>query len=160
MKILIVSDTHGQDEHFDEVLIREAPFDMLIHCGDVEGRELYLEAVLDCPSCIVAGNNDFFSDLPREEVLKIGKHRAFVTHGHAYGVSWERDTLVRAAKLHECDLAIFGHTHYPMVEQMDGVLCINPGSLTYPRQKGRCPSYVVLTLDSVGDLHPEILYLN
>ena len=36
MKVLIVSDTHGQDENLEETVLREAPFDYLIHCGDVE----------------------------------------------------------------------------------------------------------------------------
>ena len=43
MKVLIVSDTHGQDENLEETVLREAPFDYLIHCGDVEGREIFIE---------------------------------------------------------------------------------------------------------------------
>ena len=31
MKVLIVSDTHGQDENLEETVLREAPFDYLIH---------------------------------------------------------------------------------------------------------------------------------
>ena len=64
MKVLIVSDTHGQDENLEETVLREAPFDYLIHCGDVEGREIFIEALAECPCTIVAGNNDFFTDLP------------------------------------------------------------------------------------------------
>ena len=45
MKVLIVSDTHGQDENLEETVLREAPFDYLIHCGDVEGREIFIEAL-------------------------------------------------------------------------------------------------------------------
>ena len=67
MKVLIVSDTHGQDENLEETVLREAPFDYLIHCGDVEGREIFIEALAECPCTIVAGNNDFFTDLPYEE---------------------------------------------------------------------------------------------
>ena len=55
MKVLIVSDTHGRDENLEIVINREAPFDMLVHCGDVEGREIFIEALVDCPCCIVAG---------------------------------------------------------------------------------------------------------
>ena len=49
MKVLIVSDTHGRDENLEIAVNREAPFDMLVHCGDVEGREFYIEALADCP---------------------------------------------------------------------------------------------------------------
>ena len=34
MKVLIVSDTHGRDENLEIAVNREAPFDMLVHCGD------------------------------------------------------------------------------------------------------------------------------
>ena len=64
MKVLIVSDTHGRDENLEQVVMNEAPFDMFVHCGDVEGREIFIEALVECPCCIVSGNNDFFSDLP------------------------------------------------------------------------------------------------
>ena len=37
MKVLIVSDTHGRDENLEQVVMNEAPFDMFVHCGDVEG---------------------------------------------------------------------------------------------------------------------------
>ena len=39
MKVLIVSDTHGRDENLEHVVMNEAPFDMFVHCGDVEGRD-------------------------------------------------------------------------------------------------------------------------
>ena len=71
MKVLIVSDTHGQDENLEETVLREAPFDYLIHCGDVEGREIFIEALAECPCTIVAGNNDFFTDLPYDEEVTI-----------------------------------------------------------------------------------------
>ena len=54
MKVLIVSDTHGRDENLEIVINREAPFDMLVHCGDVEGREFYIEALAECPCSIVS----------------------------------------------------------------------------------------------------------
>ena len=55
MKILVVSDTHGRDSGLEKAVAQESPFDMLIHCGDVEGREDYIEALAECPCCIVSG---------------------------------------------------------------------------------------------------------
>lgn len=159
MKILIVSDTHGEDEHLDKVLIREAPFDLFVHCGDVEGREDYIQAVVDCPAYIVAGNNDYYSNLPSEETFSVGKHRFLVTHGHYYGVSWDTEKLISAVRSRNCDVVLFGHTHDPYIEKENGILCINPGSLTYPRQRGRRPSYVVLTVQSDGTLSPKLCFL-
>ena len=71
MKILIVSDTHKKNENYFKVLEMHHP-DMVIHCGDAEGSEYALSAAAKCPVYIVLGNNDFFSDLPREITLDIG----------------------------------------------------------------------------------------
>ena len=75
MKILIVSDTHGRHRNLEGVLDREGPIDMLVHLGDVEGGEDYICALADCETHIIAGNNDFFSDLSRESGVFIGKYR-------------------------------------------------------------------------------------
>ena len=98
MKVLIVSDTHGKDENLEAAVYKEAPFDLLIHCGDVEGREIFTEALVDCPCCMVSGNNDFFTDLPREEQIEFCGKRILVTHGHYYGVSMGHEEIVEKTK--------------------------------------------------------------
>lgn len=45
-----------------------------------------------------------------------------------------------------CDIAIYGHSHKAFIEEINGVLVINPGSLLRSRD-GRGISYIVLTLD-------------
>ena len=159
MKVLIVSDTHGRDENLEIVINREAPFDMLVHCGDVEGREFYIEALAECPCSIVSGNNDFFSDLPREDVIEVEGNKILVTHGHYYGVSIAFDQLAEAARSRGCNAAFFGHIHVPVVEKEAGVLLVNPGSLAFPRQRGRRPSYAVMETEGKGEMHVEIRYL-
>ena len=61
IRVMIVSDTHGRHSALDEALERAGKIDMLLHLGDVEGGEEYIEAVAECPVCMVSGNNDFFS---------------------------------------------------------------------------------------------------
>ena len=160
MKILVVSDTHGRDRELEKTVEREAPLDRLIHCGDVEGREIFIEALADCPCCIVAGNNDFFCDLPREQEIMVGGKKALVTHGHYYGVSIDLSGIADEARSRGCEIAFFGHTHKPVVAEKDGVLVINPGSLSYPRQAGRKSSYAVLNTDVQGNIDAEIKYLD
>ena len=67
MNILIISDTHGFDDRVRVILDRIGPFDMLIHCGDVERQEAEIQEWADCPCLMVAGNNDWSSRLPREK---------------------------------------------------------------------------------------------
>lgn len=159
MKILIVSDTHGHESGLEEAIEKETPFDMLIHCGDVEGREFIVEAMAECPCSIVAGNNDFFSDLPREDEFRISGKRVLVTHGHYYGISAGMDVLIQAAKSRGCEIVFYGHTHRPEIKEENGVLAINPGSLAYPRQRGGEKSYAVMTTDGRGNIKTEIKYL-
>ena len=47
MRILIVSDTHGYNEDFYEVLKKTGEPDLLIHAGDLQGLEKELDDFLD-----------------------------------------------------------------------------------------------------------------
>ena len=153
MKILIVSDTHAKHGNLDYVLEQAGSIDLFIHLGDVEGDEEYLDAVIECEKHIVRGNNDFFSRLPREEEFDIGKYHVFITHGHYYYVSMDVDTIIEEARSRNADIVMFGHTHKPYFSQKDGLTVLNPGSLSYPRQDGRKPSYMVMEIDEEGKAH-------
>ena len=39
MKVLIISDTHRQNDNYLKVLEKVTGIDMIIHCGDGEGSE-------------------------------------------------------------------------------------------------------------------------
>lgn len=143
MKVLIVSDTHRKNDNYFKVLKLQKP-DMVIHCGDAEGSEYVLTQAADCPVQIVLGNNDFFSYLPRELDLKIQSLKVWVTHGHNFYVSMGNQILKQEAAARGADIVLYGHTHKPVIDTGGGVIAVNPGSLSYPRQDGRRPSYVVM----------------
>lgn len=158
MKVLICSDTHRSHKNYLKVLEKEGTFDFLIHCGDTEGGEYLISEAAGCHSEIVMGNNDFFSNLPRESIFHLGGKKVWVTHGHNYYVSMSTSILKEEAMMKGVDVVMFGHTHKPVIE--DGsVLCINPGSLTYPRQPDRKPSYIILAIDNKNHWNLEIKYL-
>ena len=159
MRILIVSDTHGKLYNLEDVLERTGPYDMLIHCGDVEGQEDWIENLAGCPVHIVAGNNDWMTDLPQEEEFEIGKYRAFLTHGHRYGVGMGPERLAEEGEDRDVDFVFCGHTHKPANEKIGNVRVLNPGSLSYPRQEGRNPSYMVMEFDQNGTPFIAIHYL-
>lgn len=159
MKVLICSDTHRNHDNFMKVLEREKPLDMLIHCGDTEGGEYLISEASECPCQIVMGNNDFFANLPREAFLELGGKKVWVTHGHNYSVSVNTAYIREEARLKGADAVFFGHSHKPLIEEAEGILCVNPGSLSYPRQAGRRASYVVLEIDKEGVWSLEIKYV-
>lgn len=159
MKILIVSDTHRRNENFLTVVEEEGPFDLVIHCGDVEGSEYVISQAAGCPVEFVQGNNDFFSDLPREKELTIGNYKVWLLHGHNYYVSMNYETIKSEALDRGVDIVMCGHTHKPVIETEGKLTIINPGSLSYPRQENRQPSYVIMELDEKGEAHYTLHYL-
>lgn len=160
MKILIVSDTHRKNDNYLKVLQMQEPLDMVIHCGDVEGSEYILTQAASCPVQMVLGNNDFFSELPRELEFFVEKYKIWVTHGHTYYVSMGNELLKREAKAKGADIVIYGHTHRPVIDQSEeGIIAVNPGSISYPRQEGHHPSYALMEIDRYGEIHFTICYL-
>lgn len=158
MRILIVSDTHKKHKNLERALERVAPIDMMIHLGDAEGYEEDIAHMAGCPMEIVAGNNDFFSKLDREKELMLGKYRTLITHGHYYYVGSGIADIKREAVGRGFDIVMFGHTHRPLIDYGD-VISLNPGSLSYPRQEGRQPSYIIMEIDKKGEAHFTIEYL-
>lgn len=159
MKVLIVSDTHRNEDNLISALTQEKNLDLLIHCGDVEGAEYEIEHYAGCNTVFVAGNNDFFSRLPRELELTVEDYKVWVTHGHNYYVNTNPEFIRKEARLRSADIVIYGHTHRPVIEKKDDLIVINPGSLTYPRQEGRRPTYVVLEVEKKDIKRLEIVYL-
>ena len=159
MKILIVSDTHRYINDFENVISKVAPIDLVVHCGDSEGSEETFERIAGCPVEIVAGNNDFFSDLEREKEFMIGRYKVWLVHGHRYYVTIEGKTLRSEARRRNADIVMFGHTHRPLVEINPDLMVINPGSLSYPRQEGRRRSFIIMDIDKNGDAHFTINYI-
>ncbi len=145
MRVLIVSDTHRQNEEYFGLLTRHRP-DMVIHCGDGEGSEYALTQAADCPVQIVSGNNDFFCNLPKEVEMTLEGHNLWITHGHTYGVTVGYNLLKAEARDRGAEIVFCGHTHRPVVERDNDVIVVNPGSLSYPRQEGRRPSYIIMEL--------------
>lgn len=159
MKILIVSDTHRNNANFLKVVERTAPVDMVVHCGDVEGSEYLIREASGCPVQMVQGNNDFFSDLPRESEFTIGRYRVWLTHGHNYYIAMNNEIIKEEARARNVDIVMCGHTHKPAVEIDHDITLINPGSISYPRQDNRRPSYVIMEIDREGEAHYTINYL-
>ena len=159
MRILVVSDTHGDLRNLDDLLEQDERFDMLIHCGDICGDEDRVRQRITFAFLGVAGNMDFSGRFPADRVIEAGNKKIFVAHGHRHGVRFDTDTLGEEAIAEGADIALYGHTHIPEIHEQDGIIVMNPGSLSYPRQEGRQPSYGVIEIGEDGSVHCEIKYL-
>ena len=159
-RYLLFSDTHGRNHGLANILKNRGPFDGVIFCGDGQGLENELRTLPGCPPVIhmVSGNCDFYSDLPEDAVFSLGSHRIFLTHGHKYFVSRNMDVISDYALKNNCDICFFGHIHKPFQEIVNGVLCVNPGSLSSPRQDPAIPTWMLIE-ETDGELTFSLQYL-
>lgn len=159
MKILIISDTHRKNENYIKILKELGKLDLIIHLGDIEGSEYTIQEAAGCPVEMVAGNNDFFSDLPSEKTLQIGKYCVMITHGHRYYIGMGSEMLKKEAVAQGADIVMYGHTHRPVIDISNKIIALNPGSLSYPRQDNRKPSYIIMEIGADGEAIFKLHYI-
>lgn len=147
MKILIISDTHGNVNRAFIAHSRCEPVDAVIHLGDGCADAELLREVLDIPVLNVAGNCDPGSGAPRERVWECEGKLVLLTHGDAYQVKSGLDRLRLRAKEIGADAVFFGHTHLSLLENNSGILFLNPGTLA---NHGHHRSYAVIDITSEG----------
>lgn len=147
MKVLVISDTHGNVNRALAAHTLAGPVDAVIHLGDGGADAVLLREILDVPVINVAGNCDQGSTAPRELVWECEGKRILLTHGDAYQVKSGLAGLQKRAEEAEADAVLFGHTHQAVCENSSGRLLINPGALAnhvYHR------SFAVLTIAPEG----------
>ena len=159
MKIMIVSDSHGRNTNLEKALEQVKPIDLFLHLGDFEGSEDYIRSIVPCRIEMVPGNNDYFTGMEKDKIINIGIYTLFLTHGHRYGVNFGTERLKDVAMQYGAGIAIFGHTHRPLIDVTGNIWVINPGSITQPRQEGGKPSFIIMDLDSNGQAHFTLNYI-
>lgn len=138
MRFIVCGDNHGEKESLDKLLENYPEAERFLHCGDVGLSPKEVEGFT-----VISGNNDYGSNYPDSLVVSVGSLRVFMIHGDQLRFGSRLESLVEKAKAMNCQVAVFGHTHVYQVKKLDGVLCINPGSLNYNRD-GTGPSYAVV----------------
>ena len=152
MKIIVVSDSHGNIRNLTKVLC-EYHADLYIHLGDGE-RELdsICRQYPEKNVYHVLGNCDMAS-LSDSELLLCpdDKNVIFAVHGHRIGVKFSLVELKKAARRKGANIVLYGHTHCRYCNYEDGMYIINPGSVSIPRD-GNKPSFAVIELLPTGIL--------
>lgn len=142
-RILVLSDTHRRVSSAIRITELMQP-DAIIHLGDLVQDALEIESCFpDIPVHMVRGNNDFDA-LDSERVFSLFGCRFFCAHGHTLRV--ERG--VQRAKEEGCCAYLYGHSHMGHCEMQDGILILNPGSLTSPRDG--VFSFGIIEIDETG----------
>lgn len=142
MRVGIISDSHGKKDMLLCLKEKIGKVDAWVHLGDFADDSKLLEGV---PVYAVKGNCDFTSKYESEQVITLGGVRIFITHGNRYSPQYDRSALMYRAEELNCSVVLYGHTHTASVEINGGVLAVNPGSTTSPRN-GQKPSAAVLEI--------------
>jgi uncharacterized protein len=151
VRVLVLSDTHLGARTLDrlptEVWDLAERADVVLHAGDVTDQAL-LDALAErAPVHAVLGNNDhgLARTLPGALEVELGGVAVAMVHDSGSRAGRHR----RMAKAFpEADVVVFGHSHEPMIERVDGgPLLVNPGS---PTQRRRQPVHTVAWLDLAG----------
>ncbi len=142
--LVVISDTHGSGKGIEKMRSILQENDFIVHLGDgfSEGRKLISDYPEKAYAC--TGNCDLFAPLPDEGELEVEGVKILYCHGHKYGVKSTLIRLAQEAKKRDCDLALYGHTHTARIDEIDGVMLVNPGSLRYPAGEGGSYAYLVV----------------
>jgi len=144
MRIGVISDTHGLLR--PEALAALQGCDRIIHAGDI-GKPEVLEGLRGlAPLDAIRGNvdsGDWAVAIPDRLDLVIGGLRMHVTH--------DLKTMGIDPVAEGVDVVIAGHSHQPKIEQVNGVLYLNPGSAG--RRRFKLP--ISLALLDIEDGQPR-----
>lgn len=149
MRILVLSDSHGNKFHLSLAIEKQPRARHVIFLGDGE-RDLddLLPFYEDRIFHRVRGNCDLASLLPLEGVVSLSGKRIFYTHGQKYQVKFGTWDLCQAARGAGADICLFGHTHQPLVDYCDGLHLLNPGSIGHSGNGN--PSYGIIDITDAG----------
>jgi putative phosphoesterase len=120
-RIGVISDTHGMLRPAALEALRGT--ELILHAGDVGGREILLALAGIAPVIAVRGNmdrSDWTEDLPFTQFVKIGETTIFMLH--------DLQKLEIDLKAAGVKVVVSGHTHQPEIVERDTILYLNPGS--------------------------------
>lgn len=155
-RILVVSDSHGNNTYLREAVKKAGDINMMIHLGDVCIEYNEIAGIAGVPTYVVRGNCDYDNTLMDRNVIAVGSHKIYATHGHRQQVQFGVSLLKEVAAQNGCDIAMYGHTHVPYLELSDDgvdskhMMVLNPGSISKPRQVGYKKTYAIVEIADDG----------
>ena len=171
MKVGVISDTHNPSvgqEPPKEVAVAFRGVDVILHAGDIYLPSCldWLEQIAPVYAVELEADAHFSEDtrvVNKTRVLNLGGHVIGMTHdllvpGMPQEITPysplsknfpEDGDLVAALETvfdAAVDIVIFGHTHYAVVEEFQGILMVNPGSPSLPKQLRRLGQVAIMDL--------------
>lgn len=140
MKILLVSDSHGDDSSLAKIASKHNDCDYYLHLGDSQSTPDRIR-----PFISVKGNCDYYSSGFQKFLILFSPYgKIYVEHIPFY------QTNISKLKEEGFKIYLHGHTHVKRDETIDGVRIINPGSIDYPRDNSRSYALIDITDSNVN----------
>lgn len=173
MKVLVISDIHGSGYYADKIkeINEREKTEKIILLGDLyyhgprndlsqEYAPMKVAKILNSLKdklLVVRGNCDAEVDEMISEfkfndhiLMEINGKKYYFTHGHKYNID--------KIPYDDFDIMIYGHIHQGFIEEKEGFVFANPGSISLPKCNTH-HSYIVLDEDGIclKDIDGEVL---
>ena len=151
MKILVFSDSHGNDFYIQKAVKMHPDAEVLIFLGDGIADFISLP-VGNSAKLYVRGNCDWqpsYSNIPLIDSITLNGKKIVFLHGHTHGAKGGMGTLKSLAADMSADILLFGHTHEAIEHYDDEIYYMNPGSIGGVSAP---PTFGIITLRENGIL--------
>lgn len=138
MKIIVVSDSHGDTFILNKVFEENKDADLFIHCGDYCIPDYMMSTYR-----FVRGNCDWSSEAPEKIDIETPFGKIHVEHGDSYEMISNPDKYIKSLK---CKIFLSGHTHVQVDKKIGDTYVFNPGSLTHPTRTNY-GSFLIINID-------------
>ncbi len=160
-RVGVISDTHiPQFKKLPEAIWEHfAGVELIIHAGDLSVLSVIDELETIAPVVAVQGNveeEEVILKLPIKREVVVGFCRIGIVH--ILGDSHNRVKVARQ-EFPEARVVVFGHSHIPWNQDVNGQLMFNPGSATDRRRQPRCSIGLLYVDDEVKSIRGEIIWL-
>lgn len=139
---VVMSDSHYEREVVESIKNRYLKkASAIFHCGDSElpSSDPIWEGIT-----VVAGNCDYDDGYKDYELKLVEGKRVLISHGHLFNVGFGLDRYSYFAEEQKADIALFGHIHRPVVQKINDILYLNPGSVSQPRGNYQIKMYALV----------------
>ena len=134
MKLLVVSDSHGNNEALEQLALIYPNMDLYLHLGDSESDEYSIK-----PFISVRGNCDIYPNFQNSLIIPSPLGNILASH-HPFPSKRELEEKKIRFFLH-------GHTHRRRFETIKDITYLNPGSISFSRD-GFDLSYMILEINN------------
>jgi len=162
MRIGLLSDTHIP------LPVKELPVaelteafkgcDLILHGGDIYSLSVLNDLERIAPVLAARGDDDYGETardtrVQERHVLKLGGQIVWLVHQRPFiprmpSEWWESRINPEKNELGKPKIVVFGHEHRTVMETIDGVLFVNPGSPTFLHYTHGLGTYGIIETDS------------